>query len=108
MHCCWNFFVVNLKLARVVDYTKQTDLGMNRICIVQYWHLYFFVRATKEVNSTRVGRARCRTPQDKLMRYHGWSLNDKNPAVRVLALQVADWLIADLPALQPEPRFYDR
>lgn len=26
--------------------------------------------------------------QDKLMRYHGWSLNDKVPSVRVLALQV--------------------
>ncbi|CAM9143991.1 unnamed protein product [Ectocarpus sp. 6 AP-2014] len=33
--------------------------------------------------------------QDKLMRYHGWSLNDKNPSVRVLALQSIQRLLRD-------------
>ncbi|CAM9843247.1 unnamed protein product [Pylaiella littoralis] len=31
--------------------------------------------------------------QDKLMRYHGWSLNDKVPSVRVLALQSIQQLL---------------
>ncbi|CAM9437965.1 unnamed protein product, partial [Ectocarpus fasciculatus] len=33
--------------------------------------------------------------QDKLMRYHGWSLNDKVPSVRVLALQSIQRLLRD-------------